>query len=349
MNQELQRSTRVRLALTTTRSLAIGAICLAVATLTSLPAHSTSPRPTLSQLEALVATSVAIKATPNLATSLPPLLTMTSKDASISPSRPTCYPASASSNVTIPVDAAVRCAYGDTASTHVLLLTGDSQAGMWLPAFDQMGRNLGWRVVFLAHPECPPWGVPNKPNWVIQGGFTVAQCTSFDHNVVAWAAKNSPSAVVLAGRAHPKSHIATDPLVLSIIQPLVNTAIKAFHAITPRVITMAPLPAYTPDWTKYKPSTCLAYIKPITNCEGSPTQMVSPVLLAAITNASKANGTFVVSPTPLLCTKQKCALFITDAAGVHLVYYDELHLNRYFSSWIGDAVTALISPDLAGG
>jgi hypothetical protein len=322
---------------------------IAASLFVSNSADSTAPRPSLSQLEALVATSVAIKATPNLANTLPPLLKMTSKDASISPSRSKCYPASASSNVTIPIDAGAQCAYGDTASSHILLLTGDSQAGMWLPAFDQMGRTLGWRIVFLAHPECPPWGVPNKPNWVIQGGFTVAQCTSFDHNVVAWAAKNSPNAVVLAGRAHPIGSIATKPLVLSILQPRVSSAIQAFHAITSRVITMAPLPAYTPDWTKYTPSTCLAYIKPITKCEGSPTQMVSPVLLAAITNASKAAGTLVLSPTPLLCTSQKCALFIKDSAGIHLVYYDELHINRYFSAWIADALTTLISPDLQGG
>ncbi len=311
-------------------------------------ANSTGTRPTLIQLEALVASSVTIKTTPNLATSIPPLVSMSSKDASISPSRPNCYPGSGSTSLSVPSDALTQCAYGETSSPRIMLLTGDSQAGMWLPAFDVMGQELGWRVIFLAHPECPPWGVPNKPNWIIQGHFTVADCTAFNKNVVAWATKNSPNVVVLAGRAHPVGSIATKPLVLSIVQPRVSDAIKSFQAAKSRVITMLPLPQYTTDWSKYTPSTCLAYIKPITNCEGTPSQMVSAVLSQAIQNASKADSSFTVSPTSLLCTKSKCALFIKDSSGVHLVYYDALHLNRYFSAWIGDAVASLMVPVLTG-
>jgi hypothetical protein len=307
-------------------------------------ANSSGTRPTLIQLKDYISASVAIKTTPNLNTTLPPLLSMTSTDASISPARASCYPGSGSTSLAVPADAITRCAYGDVSSPRVLLLTGDSQAGMWLPAFDVMGQDLGWRVIFLAHPECPPWGVPNAPSWIIQGQFTVADCNTYNANVRAWVKKAAPADVILAGRAHPVGSIATKPLVLSVVQPRVSAAITSFQSAKTQVITMLPLPQYTPDWTKYTPSTCLAYIKPITNCEGSPTQMESAVLSQAISNASTADSSETFSTTPLVCTSKRCALFVKDPFGVHLVYYDALHLNRFYSSWIGDALATLIAP-----
>ena len=38
-------------------------------------------------------------------------------------------------------------------------MLGDSHAGQWLPAFDRLGRDLGYRVVPLIKFGCVPYDV----------------------------------------------------------------------------------------------------------------------------------------------------------------------------------------------
>ena len=309
-------------------------------------AASTVLGPSLIQLTSDLATSVQIKAPPDLATSIPALVTMTPADASVAPARLACYPKSGDINLSIPATASIKCAYGNTSATRMMLLTGDSQAGMWLPAFDQLGKDLGWKVIFLAHPECPPWGVPNAPKWIIQGQFTVADCTQYQVNVAKWVTSNAPAVVVLAGRAHPVGWNPNAPLVLSQLQPRVIAAIRSFQHATTSVITLNPMPSYTPSWTAYQPVTCLAYIRPITKCEGSPAQMVTPILKQAMVGAAAATGSTQLPIYKLFCTDRKCALFVKDGTLNRLVYYDPLHMNRYYSQWIAQGLETLIGPKL---
>ena len=310
------------------------------------PVSATSGPVTLVQVESLVAAGVQIKATPTLSATVPPLLKITQADASLSPIRQNCYARSSSTVTTVVADAATECAYGDTTKSRVILLTGDSQAGMWLPAFNQLGIDLGWKIVFLAHPQCPPWGVPNKPAWIIQGQFNVADCTAYQANIAKWVAINLPAVVVLVGRAHPVGANANAPLVLSELQPRITATIKSMQHPSTTVINLTPLPSYTANWTAYTPATCLAYIKPITNCEGKPGQMISPVELLAEQNSAKTDGSVLVNVWHLFCTSSRCALFVKDSSTYRLVYSDALHMNSHYSAWIANAFETLIGPSL---
>src|SRR5207302_10722695 len=48
------------------------------------------------------------------------------------------------------------CAFGDLAGSRTVVVLGDSNAFMWLPAFDQIGKRLHWKVIVLAKNSCPP-------------------------------------------------------------------------------------------------------------------------------------------------------------------------------------------------
>src|SRR5262249_38726446 len=51
------------------------------------------------------------------------------------------------------------CLLGDTSSTRVLVVAGDSHAAHWLPALDSAGRVLGLKVVPHIRGACPPWPI----------------------------------------------------------------------------------------------------------------------------------------------------------------------------------------------
>jgi len=51
------------------------------------------------------------------------------------------------------------CLLGDTSSSRVLVVAGDSHAAHWLPALDSAARVLGLKVVPHIRPACPPWPV----------------------------------------------------------------------------------------------------------------------------------------------------------------------------------------------
>ncbi len=316
--------------------------------LASLPAIATSATPSLSALKVDIYRSVSIQSTPDLTKTIPPLTSMSGADASLTPIRSQCYPGSASVVSGVPSHAATICAYGDTSATRTMLLTGDSQAGMWLPAFDQLGRDLGWKVVFLAHPECPPWGVPNPPRWIIRGQFTVSDCSAYQVYVQRWVRSAKPQVVLLAGRAHPVGSNANSPLDPAVIGPRVLDATKAFNVPGVKVITLSPMPSYTPSWTPYSPTTCFAYIKPITKCLGTPVEMTSPVLLKAEQDAARSLSTTLLNINPLFCTAKLCALFVHDPVSnsSRLVDYDNFHMNRYYAVWISSALESLIAPKL---
>lgn len=47
------------------------------------------------------------------------------------------------------------CTFGDTSSSKVVVLFGDSHAGQWFPAFDQIAKDNHWKLVTLTKSACP--------------------------------------------------------------------------------------------------------------------------------------------------------------------------------------------------
>ncbi|MEI6701403.1 MAG: SGNH hydrolase domain-containing protein [Actinomycetota bacterium] len=299
--------------------------------------------PTLQQLQTSIASSVTLVAPPSLVHSIPPLAGMNPGDASISPNRSGCYGATV--KTAVPSNAATLCAYGKTTSKTLVLLTGDSQAGMWLPAFDALGKARNWRVIFLAKSGCTPWGNPNPPSSIVFGSVTVANCGSFVSNVKKWAATAHLSSVILAGRAIGKGGFGAtlDP---STLLAGMQAETSSFVAAGAKVVILGPIPSFNERTTSLKPSTCLAAVRPLTICELSPGTLVPQVELQATRAAAVVGKVGIVDVTPLFCTAEHCALVVQAPSGNHLVYYDNHHINRFYSAWVATALGTLLSPAL---
>jgi len=81
-----------------------------------------------------------------------------------------------------------KCVYGDRLAKRTLVLTGDSQAWMWEPAFDKWGRANQWKVIVLAK-GCA--SVARRSAGVLNNAAFPA-CAIFQSNVVKYIRHDAP-------------------------------------------------------------------------------------------------------------------------------------------------------------
>jgi len=303
----------------------------------SLAAASSTP--SLAQVVADVATSVKITKAPNVSTSIPPLLSMTSADSSLPGVAKACYPSTGASSSNLPASPATTCAYGSTLGSKTILLTGDSQAGMWLPTFDAMGKAHGWKIVFLALPGCTPWlNTANPPSTIIINTLTVGICNKYNQNVAAWADTNHPSLVVLDGHESRSSNQTTAD------KSLISKELLRYSTSKSKLLVLSPIPAYHSANVPYTASDCLSGAVVFTRCQLSPGTLVSQSLLTAEKADAALHKMSLVVVTPLMCTTTKCTVVVKDTSGAHLVFYDADHINRYFGQWVASAFYSFFEP-----
>ncbi len=329
------------------RARAGAAIALVAATIISTAtvalATTSSPPPSFKTLTIWVGVATKINTMPATTdpavTSINPLT-----DASLSPQRAGCWVNG--NNVAVPATAATQCAYGDLSATRTILLTGDSQAGMWLPSLDAFGTANAWKIVYLAMRECAPWGDPNKPNFILFKNVTVANCNQRNTNVVNWAIAQKPTAILLSGRGYPTGYnIDLNPPVAT-LETEMTKALTSMKSVTgSKVIILGPIPRYTSVSTGFSPTACLDFAKPFTACHLSPTRLMPANEVIAERYEVSHNHAVVANLEPLLCTTTLCTIVVKDSAGdVHVVYADGAHIDVKFGQWIYRAVGTILQP-----
>ena len=294
-------------------------------------------RPTLAQLEADIANSVQLSAGPNITTTIPPLLSMTPADMSIVPMDPECYSDSVKS---VPANFATRCAWGSKTATRTIFIFGDSQAAQWVPAFNALGVDLGWKIIMLGLSQCSPWVDPQKLYYT---GTSLAACDKFRTEEFKAINKTHPTIVIPEGFEldYGKGNYATPAQFLGELQTMA-TDLKPSGA---KLVFLSPIPGFYPDFTNQTPSTCLtAHASNIQPCIYSPTQMVSYELLTGFKAIAASTNGAVANVTPLFCTTSKCALFVKAGNANHLVFFNNYHVNRWYSLWISQALETILTP-----
>ncbi len=308
-----------------------------------VPARSaTSDLPTLDQIVSDVAHSVQLTAAPNPAALVPPLTSMTSADATLAPIRQGCY-ASSAATAPVPNNALSTCAYGDTAATRFLLLTGDSQAAMWLPAANEMGTRLHWKVVFLAMRECAPWNSPNAAHFVLYRNVTEDVCRTRNSAVATWATNNSPAAVLFVGRGYPKGYDIDRPANLGVLEAEMNDTVTSYAPSRAKLIVIGPIPRYDTATTPYRPTDCLDGATTFVHCQLSSTALLPRVEIQADTFEVNAGHLHYAKVYPLICSDTTCTTVVRDGANYHVVYFDGAHINQYFSTWVGQGFSQILS------
>jgi SGNH domain-containing protein len=309
---------------------------------------SAATQPTLTKVKTEIAASVRIKKAPNLATSIPPLeKAVTDVAPPIFMPHGKTFPSACYNDQAAlpPTNAATACVWGDADASNAVLLTGDSQAGMFLPSLDTAGKILHIKVIFLAKVGCAPWGNPNPPSFVIYGSVTVAACDAWRHAVVADVPRLHISTVLLDGRAYPIGWDGDVEANLTDLESRMKAEVTAFQGAGVKVVFLSPLPSYNQILLNgLTPTSCLLSGSPVTSCEFPPSKLLDPVTVTGEEATAAATGAKIAVTTPLFCTQTKCALFVKATNGSHLVYSDQDHMNKWYAQWIGPALEQILKP-----
>ena len=247
------------------------------------------------------------------------------------------------STITVPSSPETKCAYGDLNASRTLLLTGDSNATMWIPAFDTWGFQSHWKVLTLTHAGCPPWKRPWLPGSKrLPGGVTVAGCETWRQAVLKSAKSFNPLIVVPVGL----SVATTSPN--SVTQTQLTVALK--NALTEikraglKPVTLDPMPSFP---LASGPLDCLfTRSNSLTSCEVSTSSLGLSKLNTAYAAATRATSVPLTATRSMFCGPSKCPLLVKLGTTNYLVYQDGYHMTHQYSQILGTALGTALAPYL---
>jgi peptidoglycan/LPS O-acetylase OafA/YrhL len=222
------------------------------------------------------------------------------------------------------------CTYGDVGAAAMVVVYGDSHAGMWLPALDLLGRTQHFRVLPLVKSSCAPFDVPQG-----LGKRDYGSCTAFHRWALARMAVLHPDTVVVGYRGLNQVRARDGMTVERTWQQGVASTARRLTAITPDVLVIGdipqrPLPApeclSTPGADQ---ATCLAGV-------GGNGIVANGYTLRGLAGT----GARYVDPRGLVCSAGVCPLVV----GEDVVFYDDDHITASWSRVVAPALGELTGP-----
>jgi hypothetical protein len=233
------------------------------------------------------------------------------------------------------------CVFGDPKATRTLVLTGDSQAYMWEPAFDEWGKSNSWRVIVLTKGACQPWPDSHQ-EFINNSAFPT--CGTFQTKVRKYINTTHPSLVVAAGLM-PTVPNPSIPLAITDVANFV-TSIAPSGA---RVLIVAPSPSfYTYDSVAHSTlsaPTCLTlHPQQLLDCNGIPLRLLTNYFMdIAINKSPLPDKSHLLNLTQLLCNT-KCPMI---ADGI-LIYIEPNHISYDWAVHVSSALGQILAPLLKG-
>jgi SGNH domain (fused to AT3 domains) len=99
-----------------------------------------------------------------------------------------CWPGESQS--TVPA-----CIFGDRTGSHTMVLYGDSHAGMWFQALDDIATRAHWRLVALVKGGCPAAPLSTQPTG---GGGDLVACDQWHRYAIDRINRIAPSLLVVS-------------------------------------------------------------------------------------------------------------------------------------------------------
>jgi len=239
-----------------------------------------------------------------------------------------------------------NCVYGDPQATRTLVVYGDSNAIMWLPAFDSWGYLNQWRIVAIVHYSCSPWNRPwEPPNLLQPNGVSEGICRQWRKNAMEAIKTLQPTAVAPIGiengiNNNPNLPHSTMVQIASAVAGLI-TAFKSEHIAT---VLLQPAPEF--PWAS-SPSTCLSRHNGNSRSCDLPSSIVSTQQMgSAFARAAVIAHIYEIPTVRFFCGPVRCPVLVTLHSHNYLIYADGYHLSLLYTQQLGEAMAPLISKDL---
>jgi SGNH domain (fused to AT3 domains) len=227
-----------------------------------------------------------------------------------------------------------QCVLGDTASKKVVVLWGDSHAGMWLPAIAPAAKKAGYKLVFMYMSSCAPAALGS---FRYNPGFKNPSCSGYDTSAIAAFRKYKPSVVIIGERT---TLIFSEPKNV----PFTNAQwTRALESTIQKIKTRATRVAVLQDTQFFNlvPGACLSVFMTSVqvHCSIMSPNPKAPGHQEAEAAATKTTGTTLLRTSQWLCTAT-CSPII----GQFLAYVDQSHITADYSAYLTDVMAGELKP-----
>jgi hypothetical protein len=222
------------------------------------------------------------------------------------------------------------CTYGDPTGKRLLVMFGDSHAGMWLTAVRYAAARAGWRVRIFYFPGCP---APDLTFYSQTAGAPNYGCNTFRTDAIAAIRKLHPAMVVVtsASLSQPvsKGVIATSAQW----ETGYSKTLSLLKMAGTQLVVIGDIPVLAQD-----DATCLAaHESNVKACMTPLAQAETGVYVSAEEQAATANGALYIPTAKWMCA-QECVPIV----GHIRVYNNQFHISATYSKYLSGAIqTAL--------
>ena len=245
--------------------------------------------------------------------------------------------------ITITKTTIAHCTFGERSARVTIGIYGDSNAAMWVPAFDIYGALHHRRIIALAHMGCTAWSKPWVKSKAAPGGaISEGDCANWRRNVLS-AFRRAKVEYVLPISIDPSGvHDGID--VTKLTKTVAANFVQIRHyGLKPFVL--APVPRYT-----YKTDylNCVsAHPNTLRGCMIHTSSVSANRLNRAFASASRSRSVPEVATQDLFCDTQRCPLFVSWEGRSIQIRHDGQHITGAYAQLIAGALAPRISTALS--
>jgi hypothetical protein len=223
-----------------------------------------------------------------------------------------------------------ECTYGDPTGKHLLVIFGDSHAGMWLTAIRYAAARAGWGVRIFYFPGCP---APDLTFYLATENAPNLGCNTFRTDAINAIRKLHPAMVVVTSASLSqqvsKGVIATS----SQWETGYSKTLSMLKMVGTQLVVMGDIPVLAED-----DATCLAgHETNVKACMTPVAQAETGVYVSSEEQAASANDAKYIPTEQWICA-QLCVPIV----GHMRVYNDQYHISATYAAYLSGAVqTAL--------
>jgi SGNH domain (fused to AT3 domains) len=231
------------------------------------------------------------------------------------------------------------CVFGDPAGSRTVIVFGDSHAFSWLPAFDQIGKRLHWKVILLAKSACTPAYVSTY-NLTKKAPFP--DCDRWHDYAIARINQTHPDMVVVITHALAPN---AQSVALSNAE-WVEAMSKTLSSITipnARKVVFAnlPVPRFGNPPNLFGGPECLAaHLSDVQACSALSEFAVDARSQLRAQAVAMQSGTHSIDISRWLCSQQVC----TAVIGKMNVYVHDGHLSATYATYVSGALQTELQP-----
>lgn len=226
------------------------------------------------------------------------------------------------------------CEFGDVTSDVSIVLFGDSHMAHWFPAFEEAGRQNGWKITVLTKLGCPPATVSVR----LDDRRVHEKCNTWRKNSIDRIVASDADVVVMSSYSYRAPGKNSSSIPLSTMAAGLTETAQSFTDVGKQVVMFTDTPVPRVDVVD-----CIASnSKSLNRCHYPRNNVTNSGRSQIERETIEAVGGRYVDVVNLFCT-DVCPSVIGDA----IVYFDDDHVTQTYAKTLTPYVSFLMQDILS--